>query len=154
MHYSALSAHPDFALILIALGALCVTVEFNAPGLILPGVIGATLTVLGFASMASQPLDWRGAALIILALGLIVRESRARVHGAWGAIATCCLWLGLTMLVNGSQRIDGLTAAAVSAVFAPGMSFLLSVAERARRNKTVILKTAVHGQIQEIQAQL
>lgn len=148
MHLFPAIADPNIALILIVIGALGIYTEFNSPGLIAPGVVGALLVLLGIASLAPDPIDWRGAALILLALGFFVFEAKLTSHGAMTVLGAICMLLGSMMLVdspNPALRIHWTTAAAVTIPFALITSFLLSVAVRARRNKVVTGPQAMLG---------
>jgi len=63
---SAIS-NPNIALIILVLGALGIYAEFSSPGLIFPGVAGAILVLLGLSALSMLPINWLGAALLILA---------------------------------------------------------------------------------------
>src|SRR6185369_3036961 len=69
-------ADPNIALVLLVFGALCIYVEFSSPGLIAPGVIGAILVLLGLSAISVLPINWLGAALILLAFTLFVLEAK------------------------------------------------------------------------------
>ena len=63
-------ADPNIALILLVIGAVCIYVEFTSPGLIAPGVVGAILVLLGLSAISILPINWLGAALLMLAFTL------------------------------------------------------------------------------------
>jgi membrane-bound serine protease (ClpP class) len=142
---------PNIALALAALGILGIYAEFCSPGLILPGVLGATLALLAASSLLANPIDLRGASLMaiaFLAFGLEAFLSRAsarlHTHGILTAAGAVALLLGSLLLVDSpdpARRIHPMVAAAVAIPFAPLTSFLFIAALRARRNKqTDILK--------------
>ena len=148
LHLIPAIADPNAALILIVIGALGIYAEMNSPGLIAPGVIGSLLVLFGIASLAPRPLDWRGEALIVLALGFFAFEAKLTSHGALTALGAICMMIGSTMLVDSPDpelRIRWTTAAGVTIPFAPITSFLLSMAVRARRNKVVTGPRAMVG---------
>src|SRR5713226_4525937 len=74
-------ADPNIAFILLVLGALGIYVEFSAPGLIFPGVAGGILVLLGLSGLAVLPINWIGAALLILGVSLFVLEAKFASHG-------------------------------------------------------------------------
>lgn len=131
---------PNIGFILMALGAIGIYVEFNAPGLIVPGVIGGILGILGLSSLAVLPINWIGAALLILGISMFILEAKFASHGILGAGGAISMTLGALLLVNGPPevRIHLTTALAVSLPFAAITIFLLNLALRARRNKSVM----------------
>ena len=77
-------ADPNIALVLLVLGALGIYVEFTSPGLIVPGVMGAILVLLGLSALSVLPINWLGAALLLLAFALFVLEAKFATHGILG----------------------------------------------------------------------
>src|SRR5439155_6094223 len=77
-------ADPNIAFILLVLGALGIYVEFSSPGLIAPGVMGAILVLLGLSAISVLPINWLGAALILLAFTLFALEVKLASHGVLG----------------------------------------------------------------------
>ena len=75
------------------IGALAIYVEFSSPGMVAPGVIGAILVLLGLSALSVLPINWLGAALLLLAFTLFVLEAKfadARRAGAWRARFRWC----------------------------------------------------------------
>jgi membrane-bound serine protease (ClpP class) len=133
-------ADPNIALMLVVLGALGIYVEFSAPGLVLPGVAGAILALLGLTALSMLPIDWLGAALILLGLGFFVLEAKFATHGILTVGGALALALGAAMLIdtpNPELRVRWSTAIGLAVPFALITSFLLTVVVRARRNKVV-----------------
>lgn len=133
-------ADPNVGFILLVLGALGVYVEFSAPGLIVPGVLGGILALLGLSSLAILPINWIGAALLILGLTLFVLEAKFASHGILGLGGAVSMVLGALLLVNGPPevRIHLGTALSVTIPFALITMFLLTLVVRARANKAVM----------------
>jgi membrane-bound serine protease (ClpP class) len=142
-------ADPNIGFILLALGALGLYVEFNSPGLILPGVAGGILLLMGASSLAVLPLSWVGVSLLVLGAALFVLEAHFASHGVLGAGGTIAMVLGALMLIDGppEMRIHLVTAISVSIPFALITMFLLTLAIRARRNKAL---TGGEGLLHEI----
>lgn len=132
-------ADPNIGFILLVLGALGIYVEFTAPGLIAPGVIGGILALLGLSSLSVLPINWTGAALLLLALACFVLEAKFTSHGILGAGGAVSMILGALLLINGppSMRIHLSTAISVTLPFAVITTFLVSLVVRARRTKVV-----------------
>jgi len=142
-------ADPNLALILLILGALGIYVEFHTPGLILPGTLGAICVLLGLSALSVLPINWAGAALLILALALFVLEAKFATHGILAVSGTIAMIFGALLLVESpvpEMRIHLATAIGVALPFAIITSFLVSLVVRARRNKVV---TGAAGMIGE-----
>jgi membrane-bound serine protease (ClpP class) len=133
-------ADPNIGFLLLIIGALGVYVEFTSPGLILPGVAGGILFLLGLSSLAVMPINWIGAALLLLGGVLLILEVKFASHGVLGIGGTVSMVLGALLLVNGPPevRIHLATALAVVVPFAMISLFLVTLAVRARRNKAVM----------------
>jgi len=133
-------ADPNVGFILLIVGALGLYVEFNSPGLILPGVVGGILLLMGVSSLAVLPLSWVGVSLLLLGATLFVLEAHFASHGVLGSGGTVAMVLGALMLIDGppAMRIHLVTALSVSIPFALITMFLLSLAIKARRNKSLM----------------
>jgi membrane-bound serine protease (ClpP class) len=143
-------ADPNIALILLVLGALGIYIEFTSPGVIAPGVFGGILVLLGLSAISVLPINWLGAALLLLAFTLFALEVKFASHGVLGAGGALAMVLGAVMLVDSpipELRIHWLTALAVTLPFSAITVFLLTLAMRARRNK---VETGVEGMIGQI----
>jgi len=127
-------ADPNTGYILLVLGALGIYVEFQVPGLIFPGVAGGILALLGLSSLAVLPINWAGAALLILALTLFLLETKITSHGILGTGGTVAMVLGAVLLINGPPelRIHLTTALAVGVPFALITMFLMTLVIRSR----------------------
>ena len=67
-------ADPNVAVILLLAGLMGLYIEFNNPGLIVPGVAGAVCLVLTGFALQILPFDWVGLLLMIVGLGLLIAE--------------------------------------------------------------------------------
>jgi membrane-bound serine protease (ClpP class) len=133
-------ADPNIALLLLVLGALGIYLEFSSPGLVAPGVAGAILALLGLTALSMFPIDWLGAALMILGLSFFILEAKFATHGVLTTGGAIALALGAVMLIDTNVpelRIRWSTAIGLTLPFALITSLLLSIAIRARRNKVV-----------------
>ncbi len=149
-------ADPNIGFILLVVGALGLYVEFNSPGLIFPGVAGAISLLMGASSLAVLPLNWVGVSLLLLGGALFILEAHFASHGILGTGGTVAMILGALLLVNGppSMQIHLLTALSVSIPFALITMFLLSLAIRARRNKSLMGGEGVLNEIGEARTAL
>jgi membrane-bound serine protease (ClpP class) len=142
-------ADPNIALVILVIGALCIYVEFTSPGMIAPGVIGAILVLLGLSAISVLPINWLGAALLLLAFALFVLEAKFTAHGVLGVGGAVAMVLGSVMLISSpipEMRIHWSTAIALALPFAGITMFLLSLVVRARRGK---VETGQEGMVGE-----
>lgn len=145
-------ADPNIALILLVIGVLAIYVEFSAPGLVAPGVAGAILVLLALSALSVLPINWLGAALLLLAFALFALEAKVAAHGVLGVGGTVAMVLGAVMLVDSpstEMRIHWTTAIALALPFSLITVMLLTLAVRARRNK---VETGQEGMIGKIGA--
>jgi membrane-bound serine protease (ClpP class) len=149
-------ADPNIGFILLVLGALGIYVEFSSPGLIFPGVAGGILALLGLSSLAVLPINWAGAALLVLGVSLFVLEAKFASHGILGIGGTVAMVLGAMLLINGPPevRIHLSTALAVTIPFALITTFLVTLVIRARQNKAVMGMETLVNQIAEVRTAL
>lgn len=141
--------NPNVALVLALVGIVGIYVEVSAPGLVLPGVIGAISLVLALFSFNLLPLNWTGAALILVAITLFVLEATVTSHGilALGGIVSM-VW-GALMLVEGpipQLRIQLSTTLAVAIPLGLISVFLVRLAYLSHARKSV---TGSQGMIGE-----
>ena len=141
---------PNLALILGMIGLLGLYFELTHPGMILPGVAGAICLILSMFSFNLLPVNWAGAALILLAIVLFVLEASITSHGILGLGGIIAMIFGASMLVEGpipELRIHLATTIAVTLPVAAIMIFLLRLAIASRRMKTI---TGEEGMIGEV----
>jgi membrane-bound serine protease (ClpP class) len=149
-------ADPNTGYILLVLGALGIYVEFQAPGLIFPGVAGGILVLLGLSSLAVLPINWVGAALLVLAVALFVLEAKFASHGILGTGGAVAMVLGAVFLINGPPelRIRLSTALTVSLPFAIITMFLVTLVTRARAYPSSMGQQALVNQIAQARTAL
>jgi membrane-bound serine protease (ClpP class) len=140
-------ADPNVALILLVLGALGLYVEYLSPGLIAPGVLGGILLLLGLSALSVLPINWIGAALLLLSFAFFVLEAKFASHGILGAGGAVAMILGSLLLINGppEMRVRLSTALTVALPFACITLFLVSLVIRARTQKIMTGMTAMQN---------
>jgi len=131
-------ANPNFALILGVVGLLGIYLEFQHPGLIVPGVVGAICLLLALLGFSLLPVNFIGVLLIILALGLFIAEVKVQGFGVLGFGGIVAMILGIIFLIDAPYpelRIDWVTALAVAVPFALIFIFLLRLAVRSQLSR-------------------
>ncbi|MEO8129085.1 MAG: nodulation protein NfeD [Bryobacteraceae bacterium] len=147
---------PNIAFVLLVLGILGVYIEFNAPGLILPGVIGGISALLALSALSVFPVNWIGLALLLLAMTLFVLEAKFTSHGILGVGGAVAMVLGALLLIDGPPevRIHLTTALGLSLPFAAITVFLATIAFRARENKVLTGKGTMINEIAVVRTPL
>jgi membrane-bound serine protease (ClpP class) len=99
-------ADPNVAVILMLAGMMGLYIEFNNPGLILPGVAGAVCLVLTGFALQILPFDWIGLVLMFAGLGLLIAEIFVTSFGLLFAAGIVCFLLGGTMVFEQPEVSD------------------------------------------------
>ncbi|MBV8205308.1 MAG: nodulation protein NfeD [Acidobacteria bacterium] len=132
---------PNIAFVLFAVGALALYAEFNHPGAVLPGVVGVILVVMALFAFNMLPTRYESMALIVLAFVLFALEAKFASHGVLTAGGIAALTIGGLLLVDApipQMRVRWATALGVSVPFGLVTGFLMTVALRARRQKSLV----------------
>ena len=91
-------ADPNISFLLLTLGGLGLVVELWSPGIVIPGLTGVVFLVLAFISLGNLPVNWGGAALILVGLALIALEIFVSGFGVLGIGGTISFILGSLLL--------------------------------------------------------
>lgn len=137
--------NPNLAVLLLVLGGLLIYLEFNTPGTIVPGSLGALLVLLSFFALNLLPIHYTAIGLLVAAFTLMLLEAKFPSHGILALSGTATLVFALLTLVDGpipEQRVHLSTALAAGIGFGLITSFLAVIAMRARRNK---VRTGAEG---------
>lgn len=139
---------PNVALILMMIGIYGLIFEFWSPGMVAPGLIGAICLLLALYALSFLPIDYAGAALVLLGIGLMVAEVHIGSFGALGVGGVIAFVIGAIMMFP--SHAPGftisiplvLTVAVITAAF---FAFVIGVFLRARRKPVVTGKEALVG---------
>jgi membrane-bound serine protease (ClpP class) len=93
-------ADPNVAYLLLLAGLLGLYVEFSTPGLLFPGITGAVCLLLALMAFQVLPINYTGAALILLAVALLVAEVFVPSFGLLGISGIVSFVLGSLMLFD------------------------------------------------------
>lgn len=141
---------PDLAVLVLILGALLIYLEFNTPGTIIPGALGTLLLVLALFALNLLPVRYTSVMLIVAAFVLLLLEAKFTSHGILAGAGILCLIFGTLTLVAGpipQLRVHLATAVSTGVAFGLVTTFLVRIAWRARRNKTLTGPAAMIGAI-------
>ena len=141
---------PNIAFILLAIGALALYAEFNHPGAVVPGTVGIVFILIAAFALNLLPTRFAALVLILGAFALFAAEAKFASHGVLTIGGIVLLTLGGLLLVDSpipEMRVHLLTALAVSIPLGLITAFLMSIALKARRNKTVSGAQGLVGEI-------
>ncbi len=141
---------PNIAFILLAIGALALYAEFNHPGAVVPGTVGVVFILIAAFALNLLPTRFAALVLILGAFALFAAEAKFASHGVLTIGGIVLLTLGGLLLVDSpipEMRVHLLTALAVSIPLGLITAFLMSIALKARRNKTVSGAQGLVGEI-------
>ena len=146
---------PNIAFILLALGILGLYVEFSNPGLIFPGVAGGIALILALFALSLLPINWAGAALILLAITFFVLEAKFATGGVLAAGGVLSMVLGALMLIN--TRMPGIsislmTALSVALPFGLITVFLLRLVIKSHHAKVTTGGVGLVGEIGKVES--
>ncbi len=119
---------PNLALLLGLAGVILLYFEFTNPGFIAPGVIGGICVLLSVLGFSFLPINYVGALLILLAIGLFVAEIKVSGFGVLGLGGLVSMVIGMLILVDSPDpavQIGLLTALALALPFAAILLILL-----------------------------
>ena len=149
----AVITNPNVAFMLLLVGVYGLIFEFLSPGAVAPGVIGAISLLVALFALNMLPINYAGAALVLLGIGLMVAEVHIGAFGAIGVGGIAAFLIGAIMMfpsgVPGGQLALPVlaTATLVTATF---FLLVLSLLLRSRRRPIVTGEAALLGARGEI----
>jgi membrane-bound serine protease (ClpP class) len=148
---------PSFLLLAFAIGMLCVYIEFNHPGAVVPGVIGFIAILLFLYALNLLPFRSIAVVMLFSSFALFALEAKLQTHGILTAGGIFLMILGSLLLVNGpipEMRVKLWAALAISIPIGLITVFLMSIAIRARHNKVVTGEAGLVGEIGVVKSRL
>ena len=94
----AIITNPNIAYLLMMVGVYGLLFEFMSPGAVGPGVVGAVCLVVGLFALNMLPVNYAGAALLLLGIGLLTAEALVPGVGVFGLGGVIALALGSILL--------------------------------------------------------
>ena len=144
----AIATNPNVALILMLIGIYGLLFEFLNPGAVVPGLIGAISLLVALYALHLLPVNYAGAALLLLGLGLMIAEAHIGAFGVIGVAGIIAFVIGAIMMfppgVPGFQLSNAVVAGAVI-VSASLFLLVLSMLFRSRKRLVVTGKEALLG---------
>ncbi|HEX7736079.1 MAG TPA: NfeD family protein [Ktedonobacteraceae bacterium] len=91
---------PNIVFILFIVAIIGIYIEISHPGLILPGVMGSISLLLFLFGAGSLAPNWAGLGLMLLALVLLIIDTRVPTHGTLTVGAVLSLIVGALLFFN------------------------------------------------------
>lgn len=151
-------ASPEIAFVLLLIGVLGLFVEFKAPGLIFPGVIGGIAILLYLLSLPILPVNTIGILLVLLGIVFFILEIKVVSYGILGIGGTVALIIGSLMLYKGNPLTgEGLHITFVLPIvlaFAAILAFLVYLAIKAFKNPVQAGVETLIGRVGEVKEKI
>jgi membrane-bound serine protease (ClpP class) len=94
----AIITNPNVAFILMLLGIYGLLFEFLNPGAVAPGLIGGLSLLVALYALNLLPINYAGAALVLLGIGLMVAEAHIGSLGLIGIAGVVAFVIGAIMM--------------------------------------------------------
>jgi membrane-bound serine protease (ClpP class) len=144
----AIATNPNVALILMLIGVYGLLFEFLNPGAVAPGLIGAISLFVALYALHLLPINYAGAALVLLGVGLMVAEAHIGAFGVIGIGGIIAFVIGAIMMFPSgapgfelSPAVIAATVIVTASLFLLGLSILL----RSRKRLVITGKEALLG---------
>ena len=136
----ALVTNPNVAFILLLIGVYGLILEFFNPGAVAPGLIGAISLFVALYALALLPINYAGAALVLIGIGLMIAEAHIGAFGAIGVGGVAAFVIGALMMFP--SRVPGFAlsyAVVIGTAICSAALFLLALAVLLRSRKRPVV---------------
>jgi membrane-bound serine protease (ClpP class) len=144
----AVITNPNVALILMMIGIYGLFFEFLSPGAVAPGLIGGISLLVALYALNLLPINYAGAALVLLGIGLMVAEVHIGAFGAIGVGGIVAFVIGAIMMFPADVPGLGLSMPVVAIIAAATFGFftlMVALVLRSRRRAVVTGAEALLG---------
>jgi membrane-bound serine protease (ClpP class) len=144
----AVVTNPNVAFILMLIGVYGLILEFFNPGAVAPGVIGAISLLVALYALSLLPINYAGAALVVLGIALMVAEVHLGAFGALGVGGIAAFVIGALMMFPARTpglALSGGVIAGAAIASAALLLVVLAALLRSRRRPVVTGGEALIG---------
>ena len=144
----ALITNPNVAFLLMLIGVYGLILEFFNPGAVAPGLVGTISLLIALYALALLPINYAGAALVLVGIGLMIAEAHIGAFGTIGVGGIVAFVIGALMMFPAQAPGFALSSAVViGAAIGSAALFLLALAAllRSRRRPVVTGTEALIG---------
>ena len=148
----AIITNPNVAFILLLIGIYGLIFEMANPGVVAPGLIGGISLLVALFAINLLPVNYAGAALVLLGIGLMVAEAFIGSFGVIGVAGIVAFAIGAIMMFpSGAPGLGLSLSVVVAATTVTGCFFLLmlSMLLRSRRRPVVTGREALIAAVGE-----
>lgn len=131
---------PNVAYILFLIGIYGLLLEFYSPGALVPGTVGAISLLAALYALQVLPVNYAGAALMLVGIALMVAEVMAPGLGVFGVGGAAAFVLGSLLLIDSDVpefQISWLLIGPIALAASAGMLAVVGMAVEARRRPLV-----------------
>jgi membrane-bound serine protease (ClpP class) len=146
--FLAVITDPNVAFILMLVGIYGLVFEFATPGTMVPGTIGVISLLLALYALNLLPINYAGAGLVLLGVGLMIAEVHLGAFGLVGVAGVVAFGIGSFIMFNsGVPGFQLSVAVVVTAMVITAILFVLVLALllRSRKRPVVTGKEALLG---------
>jgi membrane-bound serine protease (ClpP class) len=144
----AVITDPNVAFMLMLLGVYGLIFEFLNPGAVAPGLVGSISLLVALYALNLLPINYAGAALVLLGIGLMVAEAHIGSFGVIGVAGIVAFVIGaLLMFPSGAPgfTLSFSVVAAATIMTAALFLLVLTMLLRSRRRPVVTGKEGLLG---------
>jgi membrane-bound serine protease (ClpP class) len=136
----ALITNPNVAFILMLIGVYGLILEFFNPGAVAPGLVGTISLLVALYALALLPINYAGAALVLVGIGLMIAEAHIGAFGTIGVGGIVAFVIGALMMFPSQAPGFELSAVVVvGAAIGSAALFLLALAALLRSRKRPVV---------------
>jgi membrane-bound serine protease (ClpP class) len=139
---------PNIAFILMLIGVYGLIFEFLNPGAVAPGLIGGISLLVALYALNLLPINYAGAALVLLGIGLMVAEAHIGSFGVIGVAGIVAFVIGAIMMFPSGAPGFSLSlpvVAAATIMTAALFLLVLTMLLRSRQHPVVTGKEGLLG---------
>lgn len=144
----AVITNPNVAFILMLVGIYGLVFEFANPGAVAPGLVGAISLIVALFALNLLPINYAGAGLVLLGVGLMLAEAHIGSFGVIGVGGIAAFVIGaIIMFPSGAPGFNLALPVVVAATVLTAALLLLVLAMllRSRKRPVVTGKEALVG---------
>ena len=144
----AVITNPNVAFILMLVGIYGLVFEFANPGAVAPGLVGAISLIVALFALNLLPINYAGAGLVLLGVGLMLAEAHIGSFGVIGVGGIAAFVIGaIIMFPSGAPGFNlALPVVAAATVLTAALLLLvLAMLLRSRKRPVVTGKEALVG---------
>jgi membrane-bound serine protease (ClpP class) len=138
--FLAIITNPNVAFILMLIGIYGIIFEFTTPGTVVPGTIGVISLLLALYALNLLPINYAGAGLVLLGVGLMVAEVFIGSFGVIGIAGVVAFGIGSFMMFNsGVPGFELSLSVLAAAMIVTAALFVLVIALLLRSRKRPVV---------------